>query len=91
VGFGTLAGLLAKMILPVRHASGSVPTILLGVVGSVVGLLVLSLLAGDRPLNPISPLGFLAATAGAFALLILNHLVCACFFREKNDPDRQQS
>ena len=71
VGFGTLAGLLAKVVLPVRHPSGPMPTLLFGIVGSVFGLLVLSCLVTERPLNPISPIGFLFATGGAFGLLIL--------------------
>jgi len=72
VGFGTLAGLSARVLLPVRHPSGPVPTVLLGIVGSTLGLIGLTLcLGGD--LNPVSPLGFLAATAGAFVLLGLYH------------------
>ena len=86
VAFGALAGLLAKAILPVRRPSGSVPTLLLGIVGSVIGLLVLSLVPSGRRLNPISPLGFLAATAGAFLLLILYRLLYGCFFRSKKGP-----
>ena len=86
VGFGTLAGLLAKVILPVRQPAGSIPTLLLGIVGSMIGLLVLSLSVRDRPLNPISPLGFLAATAGAFLLLIGYGVLCACLFKGGKDP-----
>lgn len=86
VGFGTLAGLLAKVILPVRQPAGSIPTLLLGIVGSMIGLLALSLFYGDRQLNPISPLGFLVATAGAFLLLIGYCLLHACLFRGKKDP-----
>jgi len=85
VGFGTLAGLLARVILPVRQPAGSLPTLLLGIVGSVVGLLLLSLLMSDRNLNPISPLGFLAATAGAFVLLIAYRLLHACFAGRRED------
>ncbi len=86
IGFGTLAGLLAKVLLPVRQPSGPVATLLLGISGSVIGLLGLSFLRGDRPLNPISPLGFLAATAGAFVLLIAYRLLHACFVRETGEP-----
>ena len=71
VGFGALAGLLARAILPIRQPNGLVSTLTLGIVGSAGGLLVLSLLYRGRQLNPISPLGFLAATAGAFLLVIL--------------------
>jgi uncharacterized membrane protein YeaQ/YmgE (transglycosylase-associated protein family) len=71
IGFGTLAGLLAVVILPVRHPSGPIATLLLGIVGSVMGLSALTWFFRGRPLNPISPLGFLAATAGAFLLHII--------------------
>lgn len=79
VGFGTVAGLLARVILPVREPSGPLPTLLLGIVGSVVGLFVLSAVLSERQLNPISPLGFLAATAAAFVLLIFYRVVIALF------------
>ena len=78
VGFGTLAGLLARAVLPVREPRGPIPTLLLGIVGSVIGLLALSFFLSDGPINPVSPLGFLAATACAFGLLIVHRLVAAC-------------
>lgn len=86
IGMGILAGLLAKVILPVRRPTGSLPTLLLGIVGSAIGLAALSLCLGDRQLNPISPLGFLAATAGAFCLLILFRLLNVCLHGGKKGP-----
>jgi uncharacterized membrane protein YeaQ/YmgE (transglycosylase-associated protein family) len=85
IGFGTLAGLLARVILPARQPSGPVLTLLLGIVGSLLGLLALSLLFRGRQLNPISPLGFLAATAAAFLLLLLYRLAHACLSKRKED------
>ncbi len=85
VGFGTLAGLLARVILPVREPAGPVPTLLLGIVGSMIGLLAVSWLWRDRPMNPISPLGFLAAVAGAFLLLTGYRVLGAFLFRRKED------
>jgi len=81
VGLGAVAGLLAKAILPVREPSGPVSTMLLGITGSMIGLLALSWIFNGRQLNPISPLGLLAATAGAFALLMLYSLFYAFFFK----------
>ncbi|MHC4177189.1 MAG: GlsB/YeaQ/YmgE family stress response membrane protein [Planctomycetota bacterium] len=89
VGFGALAGLLARVILPAEKPSGPVLTLLLGIVGSLIGLLALSLLFRGRQLNPISPLGFLAATAAAFLLLVLYRVFYACFFKRKRDPGRE--
>lgn len=85
VGFGALAGLLAKALLPLRRPTGSIPTLVLGIVGSVVGLLVLSLIFDSDQFNPLSPIGFLAATGGAFLLLILYRVLLAAFGKEEQD------
>jgi len=87
IGFGTLAGLLALIVLPVRRPNGPVAALLLGVCGSMVGLSGLSFAAGGRDLNPISPLGFLAATAGAFLLLLLYRAACAVIERRYEDSE----
>jgi uncharacterized membrane protein YeaQ/YmgE (transglycosylase-associated protein family) len=77
------------VILPARQPSGPILTLLLGIVGSLIGLLALSLVFRGRQLNPISPLGFLASTAAAFLLLILYRLGHACVFRKKGDSGGQ--
>ena len=87
VGFGSLAGLLARLVLPVREPSGPLPTLAVGIAGSALGLAVLSWTLGDRPLNPVSPLGFLAAAAGAAVLLVLYQIIRAG--RPKPDPNRR--
>jgi uncharacterized membrane protein YeaQ/YmgE (transglycosylase-associated protein family) len=83
VGFGALAGTLAQVILPFRFPAGPVLTLLMGSLGSALGLLALSFAVTDLPANPISPLGFAAATAGAFVLLILYRLARACTVEKK--------
>ncbi len=92
VGFGTLAGLLAKSLLPGKEPVGAVATLVTGVVGSTIGLFLLTHFFGqlwnDRPPNPISPLGFLAATAGALAMLILYRLILG--WTSPADEDAQQ-
>jgi len=70
IGFGTLAGLLAKALIPGREREGAVGTVVIGVLGSVVGLAGLGWLLKRTSFNPISPLGFLAAVGGAFVLLL---------------------
>ncbi len=83
VGFGTLAGLLATVIIPFRRTVGPFLALVMGIVGSTVGLLGLNWLFPGRQLNPISPLGFLASAVGAFLLLVLYRLGGACFARHE--------
>ena len=90
VGFGTLAGLLATVIFPLRRSVGPFLAMVMGIVGSTIGLLGLSWLFPGRPLNPISPLGFLAATIGAFVLLVLYRLGGICFARRDDADDRRR-
>jgi len=87
VGFGTLVGLLATVIFPFRRPAAPFWAVATGIVGSTVGLLGLSWLFPDHELNPISPLGFLAATVGAFVLLTLYRLGYALFGKPESDPD----
>jgi uncharacterized membrane protein YeaQ/YmgE (transglycosylase-associated protein family) len=82
VGFGAIAGLVAMLVLPVQHPSSPVGSLLLGILGSLIGLLGLSWLLQGRQFNPISPTGFLAATAGALLLLILYRACYACFIKK---------
>jgi uncharacterized membrane protein YeaQ/YmgE (transglycosylase-associated protein family) len=81
IGFGVLAGVLARAILPSSELAW-LPTLTLGIVGSAVGLGVLSWAIGDRPLNPISPMGLLSATGGAWVLLAVYRVGGTLFHRE---------
>ncbi len=86
VGFGALVGLLARALLPGQEPKGTMGTIMIGVMGSVLGPLVLSAYLGYPNFNPISPLGFLAATSGAFTLLVGYRVVLACWIvRQEED------
>jgi uncharacterized membrane protein YeaQ/YmgE (transglycosylase-associated protein family) len=89
VGFGTLAGLLAAAVFPMRRPAGPFWAVVTGIVGSTVGLLALNWLLPGRELNPISPLGFLAATLGALALLVLYRLGYAVFGKPEDDAGEQ--
>jgi uncharacterized membrane protein YeaQ/YmgE (transglycosylase-associated protein family) len=82
VGFGTLVGLLAKAIMPGRDPGGAVATLLMGIGGSVVGCGSLMFFWEGHRVTPISPSGFLCATAGAFILLFFYRLLSGYFFVE---------
>lgn len=82
IGFGTLAGLLAKAIMPGRDPGGSIATLLMGIGGAVIGLGVLTLAWRDHQVTPVSPIGFIVATVGAFVLLFFYRLLGGYWFVE---------
>lgn len=88
VGFGTLVGLAAKAIMPGRDPGGAVATLLMGIGGSVVGCGTLMFLIEGQRVTPISPLGFAAATGGAFILLFFYRLLSGSLITEAEDGDR---
>lgn len=82
VGFGTLVGLLAKAIMPGRDPGGSIATLLMGIGGTVIGCGTLMFFYDGQRVTPISPVGFLVATGGAFILLFFYRLLAGRFFQE---------
>jgi uncharacterized membrane protein YeaQ/YmgE (transglycosylase-associated protein family) len=69
--FGLVVGLLARALMPGRQSMSLVMTTLLGVAGSLIGGLVVSLLAGGGRADGdwFHPAGFIGSLIGAFALL----------------------
>ena len=86
VGFGTLVGLLAKAIMPGRDPGGSITTMLIGIGGSIIGCGTLMYFWEGHRVTPISPLGFLMATAGAFMLLFFYRLLAGRIIQEGENP-----
>ncbi len=82
VGFGTIVGLTAKAIMPGKDPGGAVATLLMGIVGTVIGCGTLAFFMPSAKVTPISLWGFVAATSGAFLLL--------AFYRILNTGRRQQ-
>ncbi|MGD9723213.1 MAG: GlsB/YeaQ/YmgE family stress response membrane protein [Pirellulales bacterium] len=82
VGFGTLVGLLAKAVMPGRDPGGAVATLMMGMGGTVIGCSATMYFSGGQRVTPISPIGFVVATAGAFALLLFYRLLAGRFFVE---------
>lgn len=66
---GLLAGALARLIVPTGKSYGCLGTILLGIVGSLVGGTLASVLAGDG--FEISTAGFIGSVVGAVIILIV--------------------
>ena len=82
VGFGTLVGLMAKAIMPGRDPGGAVATLAMGIGGTIIGCSTLMYFSHGERVSPISPLGFVVATLGAFTLLFFYRLLGGRFFIE---------
>ncbi|MDX1962771.1 MAG: GlsB/YeaQ/YmgE family stress response membrane protein [Pirellulales bacterium] len=82
VGFGTLTGLLAKAIMPGRDPGGPIATVLMGIGGCVIGCGTLMFFYEGQRVTPISPVGFLVATGGAFIILFFYRLLSGRLLRE---------
>jgi uncharacterized membrane protein YeaQ/YmgE (transglycosylase-associated protein family) len=74
-GFGTLVGLLARALMPGKDRAGALTTVLLGVGGAVIGSALLAYFWEGYHVTPLSPVGFCAAVAGAFILLLFHRLI----------------
>ncbi|MDR1960081.1 MAG: GlsB/YeaQ/YmgE family stress response membrane protein [Planctomycetaceae bacterium] len=70
IGFGTVVGLVVRGLVPGKEPSGPVSTLLIGITGSCIGPLVVTLLWPMESFNPISPVGFAASLICAFLCLI---------------------
>ena len=75
IGFGTLVGLLAKAIMPGRDPGGAITTLAMGIGGVIIGCGAWTLFSRGPRITPVSPLGMVVATAGAFMLLFFYRLL----------------
>jgi len=85
VGFGTCVGLLAKAIMPGRDPGGAIATLLMGITGVVIGCGVYSLIYDER-LSPISSVGLVCGTLGAFVILLFYRLLGGFLLNESSGP-----
>lgn len=66
--FGLIVGAIARFLMPGRDAMGCLPTILLGVAGSMVGGFIGNFLAGRDP-QDFHAGGYIASILGAMLVL----------------------
>jgi uncharacterized membrane protein YeaQ/YmgE (transglycosylase-associated protein family) len=90
VGFGTIVGLLAKAIMPGRDPGGAIATLAMGIGGTIIGCGILSYFYQGQRVTPISPLGTVVATAGAFLILFFYKLLAGYWFIEGEHPRRRR-
>ncbi|HET6974006.1 MAG TPA: GlsB/YeaQ/YmgE family stress response membrane protein [Pyrinomonadaceae bacterium] len=71
---GLIAGALARLIMPGRDAMGIIATIILGIVGSLVGGLVSMAIWGNNTAG-FQPAGLLLSILGAIIVLWIYRMV----------------
>ncbi len=82
IGFGTVVGLAAKVVMPGRDPGGTVATILMGIAGTLIGCALLRFFYPDQVILPISLEGFAVGTGGAFILLVFYKVLGGYWFIE---------
>ena len=86
--FGLVAGALAKFLVPGRDPSGCLFTVLLGIVGAILGGFLGTWFGWGRVTQPSFDLRSIAvATIGAMLLLLIGRLVRRTFKRP--EPPRR--
>ena len=86
VGFGTLGRPVGQSDHAGRDPGGTVATLMMGIGGTVIGCGILSYFYEGKRISPISPIGFVVGTAGAFLLLFFYRLLGGYIFRENAMP-----
>jgi len=72
---GLIAGVLAKWVMPGPDPGGIITTVLIGVVGAVVGGFAVNSLFGGPGMSGINLTSILVATLGAVILLAIYRLI----------------
>ena len=71
--FGAVVGAIAKLIMPGRDPGGIIVTIILGILGSIVGGFVIGALMPGRSAS--DPAGWIGSILGAILLLFIYRMV----------------
>jgi uncharacterized membrane protein YeaQ/YmgE (transglycosylase-associated protein family) len=68
--FGLVVGLIARLLVPGRQAMGMLATIMLGVVGSLIGGAISWLIRGGQP-DMYQPSGWIMSIIGAIICVVV--------------------
>ena len=90
IGFGTVVGLTAKAIMPGRDPGGTVATLLMGIVGTLIGCAILKYFYPGENIQPVSLEGFAVGAGGAFVLLMFYKILGGYWFIEGETSSRSR-
>ena len=82
IGFGTVIGLAAKAIMPGRDPGGSISTLLMGIVGTLIGCAILQFFYAGQAITPISVKGLFVGSSGALVTLSFYKVLGGYWFEE---------
>lgn len=71
LGFGILVGLVAQAILPEGEPKNAFGVLVIGITGSCLGPLLISLAWNPEEFNPIGPLGFAVSVLISLAIFLV--------------------
>ncbi len=91
IGFGTVVGLAAKAIMPGRDPGGPIATVLMGIVGTMIGCAVLQYFSPtDAVVKPVSIEGFAVGSGGALVILTFYKVLGGYWFLEGETSTRRR-
>jgi uncharacterized membrane protein YeaQ/YmgE (transglycosylase-associated protein family) len=71
IGFGTVLGLIAKIIMPGKEHGGAIATVLMGIAGTLLGCAILQYFSNaGSTIQPVSAEGFAVGAGGAIVFLL---------------------
>jgi uncharacterized membrane protein YeaQ/YmgE (transglycosylase-associated protein family) len=73
--FGLIAGALAKLLLPGRDPGGFILTMILGIVGALIGGFIVQLISGHDYTTHFNLGSLIVAIIGAIVVLLIYRLV----------------
>jgi uncharacterized membrane protein YeaQ/YmgE (transglycosylase-associated protein family) len=82
IGFGTVIGIIAKAVMPTRDEGGAIATMLMGIVGTLIGYALLKFFYQGEAIPPISAKGFFVGLCGAAVMLVLYKALGGYWFGE---------
>ncbi|MEZ6095307.1 MAG: GlsB/YeaQ/YmgE family stress response membrane protein [Pirellulaceae bacterium] len=82
IGFGTVIGLVAKLIMPGRDPGGTIATLMMGIAGTLIGCAIHKLFTPNQNIQPISMQGFAVGVFGAMILLFFYKVLGGHWFTE---------